>query len=57
VLHGHEFAGVLGVEGPCVDDLLAMGVDDFDELPFGDARRLALRAGMVMSDMGDLLGS
>jgi hypothetical protein len=45
VLHGHEFCEVLGVERPGVDDLLAMGVDDLDELALGDTRRFALAGG------------
>src|SRR5260221_474252 len=42
VLHRHELGEVGAIERPGVDDLLAMRVDDPDDLPLGDEGRLAL---------------
>src|SRR5260221_9185245 len=42
VLHRHEFGDVGAIEGPGVDDLLAVRVDDLDDLSFGDEGGLAL---------------
>jgi hypothetical protein len=41
VLHRHEFGDVGGGEGPGIDDLAAMRVDDDDRLALGDPRGLA----------------
>jgi hypothetical protein len=41
MLHRQAFRKVLAIEGPGIDDLLAMGVDDFHALAFGEDGRLA----------------
>ena len=43
VLHRHELAQVGAAEGPGVEHLAAVGVDDLQDLPFGkrDGRAVA----------------
>ena len=41
VLHGHALGEVVRAEGPGVDHLFAMGVDDLNRLSLGQMRRLA----------------
>src|SRR5438270_6460280 len=41
VLHRHELAQIVGIEGPGVDDLLTLGVDHFDPLAFANADSFA----------------
>ena len=37
VFHAHVFSRIKGVEGPEIDDLIAVRVDDFYSLAFGEA--------------------
>src|SRR5437870_2470359 len=41
VFHRHELVQVLGIEGPGIHHLGAVGVDHLDPLALGDARSLA----------------
>jgi hypothetical protein len=41
MLHRHEFVQILNVERPSIDDLLADGIDQFDDLAFVQTRGLA----------------
>jgi hypothetical protein len=38
VFHRHELRHVIGIEAPCIDDLLTMGVDDLDRLSIPKVR-------------------
>jgi len=42
VLHRHGLAQIVGIEGPGVDDLLALRVDHFDPLALAKAHGLTL---------------
>jgi hypothetical protein len=42
MLHRHEFRWIIGTKRPCITNLMAMRIDDFDRLTFRKANRFTV---------------